>query len=114
MILRVAAAVLLTLQLSQVGLPALCPTARSASPGACSEEMPQHGSRSLDLATSQAGTCASAALCAVIPAAFPTPPAGTVPLPSVTGLRVQGSPPLVAADPSPPLSPPPERLPSLA
>jgi hypothetical protein len=114
MMLRVAAAVVLTLQLSQLGLPALCPTARATSPGTCPEEMPQHGSRSIDLATSQAGTCASAALCAVIPAAFPAPAAVAVALPSVTGPRVQGSPPLVDADPSAPLSPPPERLSSPA
>jgi len=108
MILRVAAAVLLTLQLSQLGLPALCPAARLVSPGTCPEEMSQHGFGSLDLATSQAGTCASTALCAVIPAAFPAPRAVAVALPRVTGLRVQGSPPLVAADPSAPLPPPPQ------
>ena len=107
MLIRTAATLLLALQLSQLGLPVLCPTTRSASTDACSEKMPQGGSAALVANESQGVTCPNAALCARLPAAVLTQ-GNTVSIPGVSRAQVPAALLLVTADPRAPLPPPPQ------
>src|SRR2546426_4363989 len=107
MAIRAAATFVLVLQLSRLGLPALCPAARPAS-GPCSQAMSSSASGALVTASSQGSSCASTALCAAVPVAVPAPRSVVLTLAAASRTAGRGTQPLIQADPQPPLPPPPQ------
>lgn len=108
MLARTAATLLLILQLSQLGLPALCPAARSQPANPCSQAMPSSASGALVTASSQSSWCASAAFCATVPVAAPAPHGAFLTLAAASHSEGRTAQSLIQADPNPPLPPPPQ------
>lgn len=108
MLIRTAATLLLALQLSQLGLPVLCPTARSLPSDPCSQAMPSSTSGALVTPNSHGHSCASTALCAAVLVAVPAPHGGVLSVAAASRREAWTAQSLVQVDPNPPLSPPPQ------
>lgn len=107
-LIRLVATLLLSGQFLPVGLPLLCDQAQRGTPANCEQEMPSHPSSSAVDVTTHATPCANPAFCATMATAVVTlTPAVSVSLNEsrIVGFGVST---FAAADPQPPLPPPPQ------
>lgn len=104
--IRLAAVLMLLLQLNQLAVPALCGAAQR-SPAAC-PGAPTPGAPQLTGANAAHHVpCADGAMCGVVVTGIPES-AITLVAPDGRRVEVQAAPTLHSGDPAPPLSPPPQ------
>jgi len=104
--LRAAAALVLTLQLYHLALPAMC-GARRPSSAQCHETQAAGGSQLVGQSSSHEPQCASPAMCGVFVTGIPEV-AIELTAPRDRGVAAFAVPRLLPSDPAPPLSPPPQ------
>ena len=105
---RLVAMLLLSGQMLPVGLPLLCDQVRRGTPADCDQQMASHPSGPAVDATTHATPCVNSALCATTTTAVVALGEAVPVSARESHLVVFGLPTFVAADPLPPLPPPPQ------
>jgi hypothetical protein len=105
---RLVATLLLSGQMVPVGLPLLCDHIQRAMPASCEQQMASHPSGPVVAVTTHAAPCANPGTCAITASAALSLNA-RISVPARESHLVSfGLSTFVAADPQPPLSPPPQ------
>ena len=107
-LVRLVATLLLSGQMLPVGLPLLCDQVQRATPVSCDQQMASHPSGPVVDVTTHATPCANSALCATTTTAVVALGEAVPVSARESHLVAFGLPTFVAADPQPPLPPPPQ------
>jgi len=106
--IRLAAALVLALQLSQSGLPLLCPRSHAVEPAGCTMTAASSSATVVSQSGSYSGGCANPALCGVLPVALRVPIAVPAAVGADARLTLPGAKSLHPAEPAEPPLPPPQ------
>src|SRR5258708_33140568 len=105
---RLGATLLLSGQMSPVGLPLLCDQVQRATPASCEQQRASHPSGPVVDVTAHAAPCANPAFCAITASAALSLNARIAVPARESHIVSFGLSTFVPADPQPPLSPPPQ------